>query len=135
MHPDHLPEDRDDATDAPQKTVYWWSAEQLERAGWHCTAINTFDLQLYVWHRDGQYSTRHCGGAWLPEPPPPEELSDDEIEARIQQLRCGGERQSDLAWAADVAAAVRELERCVAKNDPMISRQVHHVILTLRGRR
>jgi hypothetical protein len=51
------------------------------------------------------------GGAWLPEPHPPEELSDDEIRRRIDEVLADSEDTDVREWAADVIEAVLDAEQ------------------------
>jgi hypothetical protein len=103
-------------TDTPTRTVYWWTAEQLERAGW-LPVDDTGILPGHYWCKHGSvYQQADHGGAWLPEPPPPEELSDKEIGDRLMALRNRGlvaasEEMHVRRWAADVIEAVHHAEQ------------------------
>jgi len=80
-------------TDAPKREQYFWTEEQLCAGGWARTLLEvkhgsmTRGCLAYRRLESGEdvpsyLHPEHGPGAWLPEPPPPPRLSDEEVRAK-----------------------------------------------------
>lgn len=115
-------------TDAPKRITYWWSEEQLQdprvwihhKVGGSVQAGDLVFLDArpsgFVEYRGGDW------GAYLPEPPPPDEMSDRALRDVACRLRALADAQrehdvigevsaSDMRHAAHVFEAALEWDR------------------------
>lgn len=112
--------------ETPRREQWWWTEAQIKAHSmltFHTEgrlAISVGDLVLHDGIPCGFVEERGKGcGAWLPEPPPPEEMSDEEVRGVAARLRAladvqrehdviGERTAQDMRQAAAVVEAALE---------------------------